>query len=111
MKFSEEPSPTKPRRVKKSKAQQAEEKEQQNIIKAQEREQEKIRKRKAQLKKQKDMEDRYKTKKIKPPLGEELCSFSATAVVISYFGFEDEVRELLVSLNQNAYGYFIMHRR
>ena len=57
------------------------------------------------------MEDRYKTKKIKPPLGEDLGSFSATAVVISYVGFEDEVKELLTSLNQNSYGYYIMHRR
>ena len=45
------------------------------------------------------MEDRYKRKKIKPPLGEELGSFSATAVVISYVGYEDKVKELLVSLN------------
>ena len=78
-------------------------------MQAEAKEERELNKRKLQLKNQKEKEDKYKNTKIKPPLGEELGSFSACAVVISYIGFEDEVKEFLIQLNQNSYGYFIMH--
>ena len=59
---------------------------------------------------QKMIEDKFDGKKIKPPFGEEVGSFAVCGWIISYYGYESEVKELLQSLNMNSYGYFVKHR-
>ena len=60
---------------------------------------------------QKQIEDKFDGKKIKPPFGEEISSFAVCGWIISYYGYESEVKDLLQKLNTNSYGYFVKHRR
>ena len=59
----------------------------------------------------KQIEDKFDGKKIKQPFGEDVQSFVVCGEIISFYGYESEVKELLTQLNMNSYGYLVKHRR
>ena len=111
---AEHPVTLLPNKLKQSKrdniAQKRKEEEEQRILDEQlkKREQQTIKLRQI-LSEKKRKEDEFKKRKVKIPFSA-LQSFHATAVVLSYVGYEDQVFLLLQSINKNTYAYFMLHK-
>ena len=67
-----------------------------------------IAKRRAKLSEKKLMQEKYKSMKIRVPFPG-VPSFLASANIMSYFGYEDEIRHVLSRLNRNSRTYYICH--
>ena len=55
------------------------------------------------------MQEKYKSMKVKAPFPQ-LPSFLASAYIMSYFGFEDEIEHMLSRINKNSRIYYICHK-